>query len=206
MITVPQYLLCNVYECTKDQFTGKIDYHMKQENTPIPVLDVTIYRNAVADSPNNIVAHYKSILESNAGRDVELKVLSAYPLRPQFEDWNDQKLFGEGRYTVVQGTMIEQRKRNPDQPIIIREGQSKSEEIRKALTPEEVAVPFILLIPETPQFMYDLKICHTPETAVTVWDSSKKETDPLLNEEQTQIPIDPLGLHIANDAQKPEQE
>ena len=200
MITVPQYLICNVYECTKDIHTGKVNYHMRQENNPIPVLDVTIYRNAVGEAPNTIVANYKDILEHNAGQKVELEVLSVFPLRPQFENWDDPKLWGDGRYTVVQGTMIKQVKRDPNKPVIVMQGQSKSEAIKRALTPEEVAVPFIMLVPETSKYMYDLKICHTPVTAVEEWDSSKKEVDPLLNNDDNQPPmaIDPTGLHLGD--------
>ena len=48
--------------------------------------------------------------------------------------------------------------------------------------------------------MFEIKIAHTPEGAVTKWDSSKHEVDPHLNGEvDMPLPIDPTGVHLDPD-------
>lgn len=202
MNNVVQYLISTIYECTQDVATGKINYLEKQASDALPVLNVSIWRTTVPMTANEIIQSHKQIVENTnkeLTKEEPLKIMYGYPLM----QYNEETLKANHQFTVVHGIMIEQRKHSVDDPVIVQGDTSedaRAKAIEDHLKPYEVAVPFIALFPETDRYMFEIKLAHTPEGAVTKWDSSKHEVDPYLNgEKDIPLPIDPTGLHIDPD-------
>lgn len=198
---VVQYLITTIYECSKDVATGKVTYLDKQTNDEIPVLEQHLWRTTTPMSANEIVKAQSDIVaEKASGLTKEpVKYLYAYPLLEHEEGSLDKQY----QFTVIEGIMIEQRKHDVNEPVVVLEGQDRTKVIEDWLRPYEVAVPFLFLLPEVDNLMYEIKIAHVPMGAVTEWDSSKHETDPHLNgDEGPTIPQDPLGPYISEEDAK----
>ena len=171
-----------VYEVSVDTATGKTGKLMKQLNPPILCTSFAASRQMNV-TYEQIVAKAKEIF---AGETEPLKEFRLYPLMldqlvkdPDYVAETDAV-----NYTVICGYALEERKDNPNKPIIAptdEEGRTKA--VEEALKPKIVMVPFVLAAPEDPRYMFYISYDFTPPGAVREWDSSVKEEDPLLNQD-----------------------
>lgn len=174
-----------VYEVSVDTATGKTGKLMKQLNPPILCTTFTASRQMNV-TYEQILAKAKEIF---AGETEPLKEFRLYPLMlnqlvkdPDYVAETDAV-----NYTVVCGYALEERKADPNKPIIAptdEEGRTKA--VEEALKPKIVMVPFVLAAPEDPRYMFYISYDFTPPGAVREWDSSVKEEDPLLNQDTTE--------------------
>lgn len=171
-----------VYEVSVDTATGKTGKLMKQLNPPILCTSFAASRQMNV-TYEQIVAKAKEIF---AGETEPLKEFRLYPLMlnqlvkdPDYVAETDVV-----NYTVICGYALEERKANPNKPIIAptdEEGRTKA--VEEALKPKIVMVPFVLAAPEDPRYMFYISYDFTPPGAVREWDSGVKEEDPLLNQD-----------------------
>lgn len=171
-----------VYEVSVDTATGKTGKLMKQLNPPILCTSFAASRQMNV-TYEQIVTKAKEIF---AGETEPLKEFRLYPLMidqlvkdPDYVAETDAV-----NYTVVCGYALEERKADPNKPIIApndEEGRTKA--VEEALKPKIVMVPFVLAAPEDPRYMFYISYDFTPPGAVREWDSSVKQEDPLLNQD-----------------------
>lgn len=174
-----------VYEVSVDTATGKTGKLMKQTNPPLLCTSFAASRQMNV-TYEQIVAKAKEIF---AGEVEPLKEFRLYPLMVDqlVKDPDYVAETDEVNYTVILGYALEERKANPNKPIIAPsdvEGRTKA--IEDALKPKIVMVPFVLAAPEDPRYMFYISYDFTPPGAVREWDSSVKQEDPLLNQETTE--------------------
>ena len=203
------YLNSCVYEVTKDIGTDQTHSLVKQDNNVIPMIDIYIDRKRDV-SYNEIVEMYAVALQQDHAEKV--KCSFAYPVMPnevvnasKFQKGLDVKM----DWTIVSGVSIEQRFRDPTKPVMMKGDatvEERTQAIEDALTPTEVEVPILIAFPETERYMFDIRISHCPPTAVTEYDSTKKEVDPNLDDEGLPMAAEAMGLHIGEDVKDMKKE
>ena len=183
-----------VYEVVKD--TNKNTYKPlnKQTNGPWVLLGYQVERR-IGESYNQIADWFENAFKEQAKqKGVHTKIMHAYPLK---EDDFDKAM----NFTIIYGWKIEQRKRDPNKPVVIP-GELSHEEVLQArmdsLKPIELAIPFLLALPETDRYMFDYKFSYTPDTAIVEYDSSKHERDPFLDMDESIFSTDPTQ-HISTE-------
>lgn len=166
-----------VYELTLDKATGEAHPLYKQVNNPVLVAGYHLYRRP--QTTFNAIREEVSKLFTEAHEP--LREFCFYPLltnqavkNPDSVDENDTC-----NYTVLYGYFLEERKHDPNKPVVVENNQEAIEKaVTDALTPYYVLVPFVMAIPEDPRFMFNLSFDHTPDGAVSEYDSSKHEVAP----------------------------
>lgn len=182
-----------VYELMCDKSKGDSKPLFKQTNNTILCHGVHVVRR-VNVTYNAILEEVKALF----GDDAEnLKELHVYPLMTdqliKDKDWVSEE--DVRNYTIAYGYMLEERKPNPEKPIVAPddiEGRTKA--VEDALRPYIVRIPFLLAAPEDPRYMFYISLDWTPAGAVSEWDSSKVEHAPDTDE---LIPSDSSVAHIS---------
>lgn len=225
----PSLLYIRVYETTLDTATNTKNILVKQTSSQMlcTYIRTTTFKNAVVDdakikawadsySPFTVQEDYEplefnvhdivnDITNTNANLDVKLDLINNkskfeveifYPEFPK-STYNYKGIKCD--WTVLYGVYYKPVRVDPNNPIAVPAGADREEVIKEHLTPKAVLTPFILLIPQTDKAMADIIISHCPPESIVKWDSSKKETDPLLAEDSGPLPIDPTGLHISKE-------
>lgn len=196
---IVQYLNSRVYELMCDTATGKTTCLYKQYNNALPVLGLVgerHYRTSYKQIVERFTDYFKTTNEP-------VKFMRGYPLVDKpvgtSADDNERRTVDEdwvGEYTIYFGWAIEERRDDPNKPIVVK-GDTSPEAIdaarTKALTPYTVIVPFVFVLPVTNYFSWEIRQCHVPEGSVTYYDSTKQEQNPADNDELAAMPLDPTA-------------
>lgn len=195
---VVQYLNSRVYEVEIDDATKNTNSLIKQTNNTIPVIGYRMERRPDV-CYDELVKEFEEMFKDS---EEPLWKMRGYPLTDKFVGVSadmdhritvdpDQKC----NYTIIYGWTVEQRRHDPNKPIIVQ-GDTSPEAIAKAradaLKPYTVTRPFLLVFPESDRMMFDITVTHAPQGAVTHWDSTKQEQAPTDGELEA-IPSDPLS-------------
>lgn len=201
-----QYINSRVYEITLDEATGKTNSLFKQINTAIPVVGYQMYRRYDVCF-NDLV---KEMEEAYKDASEPLWVMRGFPLMDQpvgiSADMDDRPIVTPDQitnYTVITGWCVETRRQDPHIPVIVK-GDTSPEAISRAraeaLTPYSVTRPFLLAFPESQRYMFEIRVSHVAEGAVTRWDSSKHEVAP--DSDLEAMSLDPLAGTLSAEESK----
>lgn len=186
------WIRCKVYEMSHDTATNTIHPLIKQDNLDFLALSISTqqFKNINFNYiKNKLMQHddrdryYRKLYQ--IPNNIETKWLKVFPLMND----NGNEYFD---YTVISGVTIEEIYNDPNKPICVMNDTSvenTTKEIEKALTPNQLLVPFHLCIPHSPKYSVDLITCYMPPESITHYDSSKSEKDPFLDNAST--PADP---------------
>lgn len=190
-----EHLNSTVYELMRDTSNGQVKMLAKQTNNDILATSLHMEQRK-----QTTMAKLKEEFETFfMDHPEELKIMRGYPLR---EDRNEDKVFD---FDIVYGTAIRIVRPTPDRNrvVVVPEGATQEEITRikqERLQPYPVEYPFILAMPKTDNLMYEISINHTPQGAITDFDSTENIPAPEPTEENVpNIPLDINGYSISND-------
>ena len=169
-----------VYELQKDT-EGNLHPLMKQVNNAILVDRISIRRFS-SISFNDLI----KTLQDTKEYDIPAVLTdneSLFWTHPMTKERMDEVM----DFTVVWGIMEAATKEDPTKPIPVMGTDEEQHEARlRALLPKLSKKFFVLVVPETPEYMWDLAFSHVPSTAI----SHTKEEGTF----DDTVPAMPLGI------------
>lgn len=149
-----------VYEIAENEKGEMCPLH-KQINNAVPVKAVVMTRFTDA-SYEDVIGACKRYMQSWTSDFRELTILNIFPAE-QYRDRADKL-----NWTAAYGLMLHFEKADPTQPVPVMDPSPEgiAAARRRALTPTGRLVPFIMLCPETQDYMFSMSLDHVPTTAV----------------------------------------
>lgn len=199
-----QHLNICVYELAIDK-NGENHSLMKQINNAIPVADVTV-RRCMDISYNELQKSFLSRqtgeAPDTAGFKFPLQEPKTFWMYPFKEEDADEKI----NWTIVEGIMVENRKRSDEQMIarVAPDATPEQEyEVKCALLKKyQVYVPFMIAVPETKKFMFDVSLSHIPPEAVSEYKEPVPGQDPIDGVDSLPIGLDPTKPFVSPEDMK----
>jgi len=200
-----QHLNICVYEIAIDK-DGENHSLMKQVNNAIPVAAVSI-RRCMDISYNDLktlfLAKQVNKVADTAGFNFPLELPKTFWMYPFKEEEADEKI----NWTVVEGVMVENRKRDEDQMFAsVKPDATPEQEYAlkcELLKKYQVYVPFMIAVPETKKYMFDVSLSHIPPEAVSEY-TEPVPGQPMMEEEVDSLPLglDPTKPFVSPDDMK----
>jgi len=183
--TYIQHLNICIYEIAIDK-DGENHHLMKQVNNPIPCVDVNTRRVQMTS--------FDTLKEDFLDRVQDKDNAKAFKMYPDIGDTTDQPK----NWTVVEGIMVEYRRLTEGEQIdtlMVTPNATKEEMEQakmKAIAKHQFYIPFMIAVPETDKFMFDIAISHIAPKAITQYKEVSAEQ--IRNKENDTAESLPLGL------------